>query len=45
MSPELLIGTIGSERDALLKCDVYAVGIIYWEVLSRYQFKGLLDIN
>lgn len=41
MSPELLAGTIGIEGDALLKCDVYALGIIFWEVLSRYPFKGL----
>ncbi|CAF1528501.1 unnamed protein product [Rotaria sp. Silwood1] len=36
MSPEILAGTIGCETNALLKCDVYALGIIFWEVLSRY---------
>ncbi len=40
MPPEILAGTIGSEKDALLKCDVYALGIIFWEVLSRYPFQG-----
>jgi len=40
MPPEILAGTIGSEKEALLKCDVYALGIIFWEVLSRYPFEG-----
>jgi hypothetical protein len=40
MSPEILAGTIGCGRDALLECDVYALGIIYWQVLSRYPFTG-----
>lgn len=38
MSPELLAGTIGCETNALLKCDVYALGIVLWEILSRYPF-------
>ncbi|CAF3951087.1 unnamed protein product, partial [Rotaria magnacalcarata] len=38
MSPELLVGTIGCETDALLKCDVYALGIVFWEILSRYPY-------
>ena len=37
MSPELLSGIIGYETNALLKCDVYALGIIFWEILSRFQ--------
>jgi hypothetical protein len=40
MSPEILAATIGSEKDALLKCDVYALGIVFWEVLSRYKFEN-----
>ncbi len=44
MPPEILAGTIGSEKDALLKCDVYALGIIFWEVLSRYPFQGFILI-
>ena len=38
MSPEILAGTIGCEETALLKCDVYALGIISWEILSRFPF-------
>ncbi|CAF2783143.1 unnamed protein product [Rotaria sp. Silwood2] len=37
MSPEILVGTIGCETHALLKCDVYALGIVFWEILSRYE--------
>lgn len=44
MSPELLAGTIGIERDSLLKYDVYALGIVFWEILSRYPFKGFYFI-
>lgn len=40
MSPEILAGTIGCETNALLKCDVYALGIVFWEVLSRYPFEN-----
>lgn len=40
MSPEILVGTIGCEEGSLLKCDVYALGIIFWEVLSRFDFEG-----
>ena len=39
MSPEVLAGTIGCEPNALLKCDVYTLGIILWEVLSRYPLS------
>ena len=40
MSPEILAGTIGCEETALLKCDVYALGIIFWEILSRFPFES-----
>jgi len=39
MSPEILVSTIGCEEGSLLKCDVYALGIIFWEVLSRFDFQ------
>ncbi|CAF1162366.1 unnamed protein product [Adineta steineri] len=48
MSPEILAGTIGSDPTALLQCDVYALGIILWEILSRYpteEIKHRLDSN
>ena len=40
MAPEILAGTIGCETNALLKCDVYALGIVFWEILSRYPFEN-----
>ncbi len=40
MSPEILAGSIGYETNALLKCDVYALGIIFWEILSRLKTEG-----
>jgi hypothetical protein len=41
MSPEILSGSIGCETNALLKCDVYALSIIFWEILSRSTIEGL----
>ncbi|CAF1691390.1 unnamed protein product, partial [Adineta ricciae] len=43
MSPELLSGIIGYEINALLKCDVYALGIIFWEILSRFQDQTVTE--
>ncbi|CAF1047538.1 unnamed protein product [Adineta ricciae] len=43
MSPELLSGIIGYETSALLKCDVYALGIIFWEILSRFQDQTVTE--
>ncbi|UJR34390.1 hypothetical protein I4U23_021798 [Adineta vaga] len=45
MSPELLSGTIGYETNALLKCDIYALGIIFWEILSRFPFKDEISTD
>jgi hypothetical protein len=45
MSPEILAGTIGCEETALLKCDVYALGIIFWEILSRFPFQSKFKRN
>ena len=39
MSPEILAGTIGCEWNAWLKADVYSLGILFWEILSRYPFS------
>lgn len=43
MSPEILAGTIGCEESALLKCDVYALAIVFWEVLSRFPFQSKIS--
>uniref|UniRef100_A0AAY4EY55 Serine/threonine-protein kinase receptor n=1 Tax=Denticeps clupeoides TaxID=299321 RepID=A0AAY4EY55_9TELE len=35
MAPEVLEGAINFQRDAFLRIDMYAVGLVLWEVLSR----------
>ena len=40
MSPEILAGTIGNEWNALLKCDIYALAIVFWEIISRLKTIG-----
>ncbi len=35
MAPEVLEGAINFSRDAFLRIDVYALGLVLWEVLSR----------
>lgn len=35
MAPEVLEGAINFSRDAFLKIDVYACGLVLWELASR----------
>lgn len=35
MAPEVLEGAINFQRDAFLRIDMYAVGLVLWEVVSR----------
>lgn len=35
MAPEVLEGAINFQRDAFLRIDVYALGLVLWEVVSR----------
>lgn len=35
MAPEVLEGAINFHRDAFLRIDVYALGLVLWELLSR----------
>lgn len=35
MAPEVLDGTTGMNVEAFLVVDVYALGLILWELLSR----------
>lgn len=35
MAPEVLEGAINFTRDAFLRIDVYACGLVLWELLSR----------
>jgi len=35
MAPELLDGSVNFADDCFLKIDVYACGLVLWEMLSR----------
>ncbi|XP_027132280.1 activin receptor type-2B-like, partial [Larimichthys crocea] len=35
MAPEVLEGAINFQRDAFLRIDMYAVGLVLWELVSR----------
>lgn len=35
MAPEVLEGAINFQRDAFLRIDVYALGLVLWELASR----------
>ncbi|KAL2096748.1 hypothetical protein ACEWY4_005955 [Coilia grayii] len=35
MAPEVLEGAINFQRDAFLRIDMYALGLVLWEVISR----------
>lgn len=40
MAPEVLEGAINFTRDAFLRIDVYACGLVLWELLSRCTGHG-----
>lgn len=35
MAPEVLEGAISFQRDAFLRIDMYAVGLVLWELATR----------
>lgn len=35
MAPEILEGAINFSRDSFLRIDMYACGLVLWELLSR----------
>lgn len=35
MAPEVLDGAISFQQDAFLRIDMYAVGLVLWELVSR----------
>lgn len=35
MAPEVLEGAINFQRDAFLRIDMYAFGLVLWELVSR----------
>ena len=39
MAPEVLEGAINFQRDAFLRIDMYACGLVLWELLSRCSSK------
>lgn len=40
MAPEVLEGAINFNRDAFLRIDVYACGLVLWEMVSRCNAAG-----
>ncbi|XP_034114847.1 LOW QUALITY PROTEIN: activin receptor type-2B [Drosophila sulfurigaster albostrigata] len=40
MAPEVLEGAINFNRDAFLRIDVYACGLVLWEMVSRCEVVG-----
>ena len=43
MAPEVLEGAINFTRDAFLRIDMYACGLVLWELASRCRVPGLVD--
>lgn len=35
MAPEVLEGAINFQRDSFLRIDMYAMGLVLWELVSR----------
>lgn len=35
MAPEVLEGAINFQRDAFLRIDMYSMGLVLWELVSR----------
>lgn len=42
MAPEVLEGAINFTRDAFLRIDVYACGLVLWELVSRCTVNGCI---
>ena len=46
MAPEVLEGAISFNRDAFLRIDMYACGLVLWELMSRCTaVDGNIDCN
>ena len=46
MDPEVLEGAINFQRDAFLRIDMYALGLVLWELVSRCKAAdGELSIS
>lgn len=43
MAPEVLEGAINFSRDAFLRIDMYACGLVLWELASRCTAQEVLS--
>ena len=43
MAPEVLEGAINFSRDAFLRIDMYACGLVLWELASRCTAQEVCD--
>lgn len=45
MAPEVLEGAINFQRDSFLRIDMYAMGLVLWELVSRCsEAEGESDV-
>ena len=42
MAPELLEGSINFDINSFLRIDIFSMSLIFWEILSRCQFPGII---
>jgi len=45
MAPEVLEGAINFTRDSFLRIDMYACGLVLWELASRCTVQDVCNIN
>lgn len=45
MAPEVLEGAINFTRDSFLRIDMYACGLVLWELASRCTVQDVRFIN
>ena len=44
MAPEVLEGAIMFNRESFLRIDIYALGLVMWEMISRCTVKGNITL-
>lgn len=45
MAPEVLEGSINFSKDSFLRIDMYAFGLVLWELLTRCTVQDVSLIN